>query len=253
MSLFESLWVALSTYSILPSPQFEWTERSTRYAICFFPAVGVLCGGALYLWQLVCRLLDADALLFAAVAVCLPLLLTGGIHMDGYMDTVDALASHQDRARKLEILKDSHCGAFAILYCGMYLLACLGLWHAVYLMDLARVFCPAFVLSRSLSALCAVTMPNARRAGMLCAFTEGVQKHRATAAAVITALLSGALMVVLAPVAGGVGLCLGVLTLLYYRHLAMKQFGGVTGDTSGFFLQLCELAVLAGIWIGGLL
>lgn len=55
----------------------------------------------------------------------LPILLTGGIHMDGFMDTMDALHSYQDRERKLEILKDSHVGAFACLslICEMFLYA----------------------------------------------------------------------------------------------------------------------------------
>ena len=49
MRLFESLLIALSTYSAVPVPQFEWNEKNMRYAICFFPAVGVLCGAALWL------------------------------------------------------------------------------------------------------------------------------------------------------------------------------------------------------------
>ena len=47
MAFFESLLVALSTYSAVPVPQFEWNDRNMKYAICFFPAVGILCGGAL--------------------------------------------------------------------------------------------------------------------------------------------------------------------------------------------------------------
>ena len=92
MVFFETLLVALSTYSSLPMPQFEWNEKNMRYAICCFPAVGLLCCGLLLLWNWFCGMMQVNAVLFAAVAVCLPLLITGGIHMDGYMDTVDALA-----------------------------------------------------------------------------------------------------------------------------------------------------------------
>ena len=123
MILFESLLVAFSTYSALPMPQFEWNRRNMQYAICFFPMVGLVCGLVLLGWHQLCRWQQVSEIFFAAGAVILPLLLTGGIHMDGYMDTVDALSSHQPKERKLEILKDSHCGAFAILYCGIYLVA----------------------------------------------------------------------------------------------------------------------------------
>ena len=76
--------------------------------------------------------MGGSGVLFAAAAACLPLLITGGIHMDGFMDTVDALASHQSRERKLEILKDSACGAFAVLYCGVYLLLSFALYYEGY-------------------------------------------------------------------------------------------------------------------------
>ena len=69
------------------------------------------------------------------------------------------------------------------------------------------------------------------------------------AAIVVLLVLTGALLLWQAPVS----LALALLWCLCYRHLAMKQFGGATGDTAGFFLQICELIMLAGVWIGGLL
>lgn len=251
--ILETLLVAVSAYSALPVPQFSWNEKNMRYAICCFPVVGLLCGGALLLWNWVCRSLQVSAILFAAVAACLPLLITGGIHMDGYMDTVDALASHQTRERKLEIMKDSACGAFAVLYCGVYLLLHFGLVSAVYEAGNVAAYAPVYVLSRSLSALCAMTIPNARKAGMLCAFTENTQKNRAVAAMVPVAVLAAAGLVLLDVVCGLLAVMGSILAALCYRRMAMKQFGGATGDTAGFFLQVCELAALAGVWVGGLL
>lgn len=40
MKLFEPLLIALSTYSAIPVPQFDWNEKNMRYAICFFPGGG---------------------------------------------------------------------------------------------------------------------------------------------------------------------------------------------------------------------
>ena len=54
------------------------------------------------------------------------LLITGGIHIDGYMDTMDAVHSYGDREKKLEILKDSHIGAFAVIMLVTYVLAAAG-------------------------------------------------------------------------------------------------------------------------------
>ena len=247
MTFFKTLAVAFSTYSALPMPQFPWEEQNMRYAICAFPLVGVACGAALLLWSRLCGVLGVGGVLFAAVAACLPLLITGGIHMDGFMDTVDALSSRQSRERKLEIMKDSACGAFAAIYCGVYLLLSFGLYHQIGSIGWGGGL--IFVVSRCLSGLCAITMPNARKSGMLQAFTQQVHKKRAITLLLILLLLTAAAMVLFAPVS----LVLGLLVFLWYRRFAMKQFGGVTGDTSGFFLQVCELLMLLGLWLGGLL
>ncbi len=243
MIFFETLLVALSTYSAVPVPQFAWNEKNMRYAICCFPAVGFLCTGSLLLWNDIAQLTNMNGILFAAVAVCLPILLTGGIHMDGYMDTCDALASHQSRERKLEIMKDSHCGAFAVLYCGVYLLLHFGLFYTAFGAGVVIRYAPVYVLSRVLSALCAVTLPNARKTGLLCAFTQQVHKRAATAILLVLLVLVAAGMAWVSPAA----LILGLLWTAFYRIWAKKVFGGVTGDTSGFFLQIAELVMLVGV------
>lgn len=253
MRLFESLLIALSTYSAVPVPQLDWNEKNMRYAICFFPAVGVLCGAALWLWAVLAQATGMSGVLFAAIAACLPILVTGGIHMDGYLDTVDALSSHQTCEKKLAIMKDANCGAFAVIYGGVYLLAYAGFAYEVFAAGHILLICPLFMLSRALSGLCAVNLPNARKSGMLCAFTSGVQRRTATVALTLVGLAAAAGMVWMSPTAGGMAAAFVVASALKYRRFALAQFGGVTGDTSGFFLQLCELCGLIGVWIGGLL
>lgn len=250
--MLKSLWVALSTYSAIPVPQFEWDNRTTKYVICFFPVVGVFCGLLLAAWYWLCSTLQTGGLLFSAVAAALPLLITGGIHMDGYMDTVDALSSHQSRERKLEIMKDSHCGAFAVIYCGIYLLLMVGLLHELYTQKQIWVVCPGYILSRSLSGLCAVNFSNARKNGMLADVTQNLQKNVTNLVLSIIVIVSCCGMVVLDPIPGFVGIICAFLWVLCYRHITKQQFGGVTGDTMGFFLQICEMLILAGIWMGGI-
>ena len=115
--LAESLVIAFSMYSRIPMPMVEWTERGMKYALCFFPAVGIAVGAAVAAFWYLSRLSGMGELSRICVETALPLLITGGIHMDGFLDTVDARSSHQSRERKLEILKDPHAGAFAIAGC----------------------------------------------------------------------------------------------------------------------------------------
>ena len=241
---------AISTYSVIPVPQVEWEDRAGEYALAFFPAVGLFCAAAEWGWYTLSRARGWDSILSAAVSVCIPLAVTGGIHMDGYMDTVDAVASHRERARKLEILKDPHCGAFAPLWCGMYLLMSFGLTHALFAAGTFPAVLPGYVLSRALSALCAQALPNARGGGMLYTYTGGRGRRAVLLASVATAVLSGVSMLCLSPRVGLAALTAALLTAAGYRAMALKLFGGVTGDTAGFFLTVCELAVLAGAWIG---
>ncbi|HWR23801.1 MAG TPA: adenosylcobinamide-GDP ribazoletransferase [Feifaniaceae bacterium] len=252
MRFFEPMWIAISTYSVLPAPRFDWNEKNMRFSICFLPLVGLIIGAALYLWARAAKALAVDGILFAAVAAALPILLTGGIHMDGFMDTVDALASHREREKKLAILKDPHTGAFAVVYCGVYLVLSFGLYHALFQTEGLLIVCFGFVLSRALAVLGAVTLPNARKEGMLCAFTGHAHKRVVSIAMAAVALLAMGGMVWASPAAGGFAAGFALLTFFAYRAMAIKEFGGVTGDTTGFFLQTSELALLLGAWIGGL-
>ena len=117
MPVIRSLLTAFSTYSRIPVPQVEWNEENRRYSMCFFPLVGLVIGLFLWGWLALCRCSGIGPLIRGAVAALLPLAITGGIHMDGYMDTTDALASWQPVEKRLEILKDSHAGAFAQCFC----------------------------------------------------------------------------------------------------------------------------------------
>ena len=117
MRVIRSFVIAFTTYSRVPMPQVEWSEENRKYAMCFFPLIGAVIGAALWLWLLLCDRLALGALLRGAGGAMIPLLVTGGIHMDGFMDTSDALASWQPKEKRLEILKDSRIGAFAAMGC----------------------------------------------------------------------------------------------------------------------------------------
>lgn len=246
-----SFLMAISTYSVLPVPQFEWTKENWQYAICWFPCVGIISGGLTAAWILAAGYFSISRILFACIALSIPILVTGGIHMDGFMDTVDAISSHQPREQKLEIMKDPHSGAFASIYACIYFIVSLGLFAQLGPVRAAYMICPGYVFSRSLSALCAVTIRNARGSGMLNSFTEGI--HRKKALAIIASLLaiSGAVTIAAGGPAAALPLGLGALSALWYRHFTTRTFGGCTGDTAGFFLQICELSMLAGTAIAG--
>ena len=128
MKCLESLIVAFSMYSKIPMPQITWTKENMKNTLCYFPLIGAVIGALLWLWYWLCGIAGFGVMLQAAVAVLIPVLVTGGIHLDGFLDTSDALSSWQTTERRLEILKDPHTGAFAIIACCSYFLAAFGIW-----------------------------------------------------------------------------------------------------------------------------
>ena len=130
MTLLETAAVAFAMFSAVPVPQPVWNEKNMRYALCAFPLVGVVCGLAWWGWAALAARLSFPLLLRAAGLCLAPVLVTGGIHLDGYADTCDALASCAAPEKKQEILKDPHCGAFAVIRLCTYFTAYLGLCAA---------------------------------------------------------------------------------------------------------------------------
>ena len=130
-TLLRSVAAAFSMFSALPVPQVEWNETSMRWMLAAFPLVGLVTGGACWAWQLLCGALALPDILRGAGLCLLPVLVTGGVHLDGYADTCDALASHASPQRRQEILKDPRLGAFAAIRLCCYFLASLALWTAL--------------------------------------------------------------------------------------------------------------------------
>ena len=125
--LINSIFAAFSTYSRIPVPPARWDEESLRWQICSFPLVGAVIGLIWCAAGTALRACGAHPALSGAVLCALPLLLTGGIHMDGYLDTTDAVHSWKPKEERLRILDDPHIGAFAFISGAVYLLLYFGL------------------------------------------------------------------------------------------------------------------------------
>ena len=243
----QSLIIAFAMFSRFPMPRADWREENMRYVFCWFPLVGLLIGLIEAAAYIVLERLGAGSLTRSAVLTALPILLTGGIHLDGFMDTSDARSSMGSRERKLEILKDSHIGAFAAIHLAVYMVLSLGAWSAVNRLQAALIICAGFVLSRAFSGLAAVTLPGAREKGMLATFTKPSQKQTVRLVLAVWAIAAVLFMAYMAPVTALAAACGAMLALWHYRRVALNEFSGTTGDLAGWFLQICELLILLAV------
>lgn len=243
--LLETTAVAFSMFSALPMPQFQWNKENMRYAMCAFPFIGFVIGGGVWVWSVLCYGLKFGTVLCAAGFTLIPLLITGGIHLDGLCDTADALASHAPVEKKLEILKDPHLGAFGAMSLAAYLLLQFALFTELAVTTTA-LWCLAlgFAVSRTLSGFAVATFPCAKNSGLLHTFADHTSKVRVRVfLGAFMAILSAALLV-LAGWYGAVVLGGALVLFLFYYVLSMRCFGGITGDLAGWFLQLCEIGML---------
>lgn len=243
MRLLETIIVAFSMFSALPMPAVEWNEKNRKYSLCAFPLIGAVIGLCCWLWMRLCQALAIPPLLRGAVLCALPVLLTGGIHLDGFADTWDALSSHAAPERKREILKDPHAGAFAVIHLCLYFLLSVALWMSVKeerLLPLALLFC----LSRSLSGLALTLFPLAPGSGLARSFAEAADRKRVRA---ILALLSLGLSLGLILCGAWAAVPAAALVFAAYYRICVRQFEGLSGDLAGWFLQTAELWMLAAL------
>ena len=252
VSVFRSMVMSFSLFSKIPMPHVKWEERNMRYVMCFFPLVGLVEGLLLALWVCVSGSLGVSAPLVAAGVLALPVIVTGGIHLDGYCDVHDALSSHAEPERKREILKDPHVGAFAVIGVVTYLIVYFGLacdlaasgfsngftWTVVGPLMLAPV------ISRCLSGIATLAFPKSSSKGMLSMEGSSDNKGRALGVLVVILLVTMCALLWLNPLAGSFMMVAALLTFFSLWRLSFDQFGGMSGDLAGWFLQVAELLML---------
>lgn len=243
MNVLKAIAMAFSSFSSIPMPQFAWEKNNMRYMMAAFPLIGVVIGVLVWLWCLLCTALGFNTFIQAAGYTLIPLVVSGGIHMDGFADVVDALSSHADPARKREILKDPHAGAFASIGVAAYFIAYFAFATEITPTHIVLLACIP-VLSRCLSAFATLRFKTASAEGMLATEQGNANQGVVYACAGLIGLALLVLMLWQNLVAGTALWACALLSLLGIYYLSRKQFGGMNGDLAGFFLQSTELIAL---------
>lgn len=256
MKLLRWIAVAFSMYSRIPMPVFEWKEDDMSGGMMFLPLIGAVIGAlsvGVYYLSVTLNLPQIVTILLLAL---LPILITGGFHIDGYMDMTDALRSYQPTEKKLEILKDPHIGAFAVIgVIGMGLTYCIGLGFLTEAWDIKAAVCYGliFVIARAVTGISSVMLKKAKKNGML--YEETKSKNRTgIVILLIQLLIAGGALLILKLVAGVAMIVALIVVLVYYERTTYKQFGGVTGDTAGYLITVTEMVLVvvlgAATWYG---
>ncbi len=257
---------AVQLMTRVPIPfAFAWNERIARRSIAFYPLAGLVVGVVVGLvYALSAAWVPPPAA--AALVVAAWVWVTGGLHLDGWMDTADALGSNRSRERMLEIMKDPRVGAMgvasgALLLLGKYAFVLSLLeYTAAGGVRLAAAVAAAPILARMFAPWAVVRWPYAGGSGGMGAAMRAAGVRHALAALVVgAACLAAALAlfgggaadaVMLLPLAAaGAALTAAAGALGAYR--LSRRFGGLTGDLYGALIEGLELLLLFAVVVVG--
>ena len=244
MHILKSFIIAFSIYSKIPVPQFEWKEEDMKYMLCFFPWIGAVIGGCVYFWNHFCSIFNVGTMCHILIGVAIPLIITGGFHVDGFMDTMDAFHSYQSKEKKLEILKDSHIGAFAVIMLVLYGMIYMGAFSEIVDKSLLRIVCCGFFLARCLSGISVVSFQPAKKDGILYLFASRSQKVIVKWALYLQSIACICFMLWQSLYEGVIVVVAAFFVFVYYFYRTQKELGGITGDTAGYFVLICEVSMM---------
>jgi adenosylcobinamide-GDP ribazoletransferase len=227
----------------LPLPGVHFDEKPCGHSTAFFPAVGLLLGAILAMLAWAAQWCFPDQVR-AVLLVSGMVVLTGGMHLDGFMDSVDGLFSGRTRERKLEIMRDSRVGAFGVIGAVCLLLTkytlILGLPNQVLTWMLITV--PA--VSRWGMVIAITAFPYARQEGLGKVYAVYADKKELLIATLIAALTAGLALDLQGIWLMAVG---ATFTYLACRRIT-RELGGLTGDCYGFINEMTEVILLAAVY-----
>ena len=106
-----------------------------------------------------------------------------------------------------------------------------------------KIMAVGFMVSRCFSGISVMTFPKARKDGTVAEFSKKAEEIKVRNVLIFYLVLLFILMVWIQPVMGILAFAGAALLFLYYHHMAIKYFGGITGDLAGFFLCICEVGM----------
>jgi len=240
-------WIAWRLLTVIPSPHYrEPGSEDLGKSVGFFPVVGLFLGLVLFGLDYLLRLFLPSILVNVLLLITL-IILTGALHLDGFIDTCDGLALRSSTSDRLKVMSDSRVGGFGVVGGCCLIIAKFAALAALPLGLRATSLILMPILSRWEMVYAISIFPSAKKEGMGWAIKQeanwkGLACATAFSLIIILVLLKwwGAVLVA--------ALC---LILLAFSKYLCSRFGGLTGDNYGAINEFAEVVVLILMFIVG--
>lgn len=240
---FYSFFMAWGMFLALPCPFPKWDEKARDRMLVCLPLIGLIVGGIWALCAWLAEIINCPLLISAFVLSVIPWITTGFIHLDGFMDVCDAVLSRRDLETRRKILKDPHCGAFAVI-CMVLLAACSlclfssGTVGTEKLLPLALI--PASTRACAGIAVLALKPMNTSQYSSM----DNGGKAKRLIPLIVMLVTACILPIVLCGV-NGLSPAAAAIGYALFCFYAKSKLGGMSGDVSGYSLTLGELIGIA--------
>ncbi|MBM7583839.1 adenosylcobinamide-GDP ribazoletransferase [Bacillus pakistanensis] len=256
MSYIKALLINLQFFTIIPiRKDLPMDQKHISISVGFFPILGLLLG-LIYAFfaSVLINMTPLSTLSIAFIIWLSMIVLTGGIHLDGWMDTSDAYFSYQNREKRLEIMKDPRTGAFGVISL-LILLSAKFLFIYESVVNQNELFISMLVLipiySRLFMGVVLVNIKSSKEEGLAFFFKKNCRSYTnhfyfLFIIILLTTIYFGN------PDIFFISLILLIVILLFFLILYRKikhWFGGITGDVLGATVEGGELLLWMIVWL----
>ena len=239
--LLKAFCMSFSMFCAIPTPfAHVWEDSVRSLMLVVFPFVGTVIGAIWAGAGVLMSYFGCPHLFAAAILTLLPYWLSGGIHLDGFMDCCDAVFSRRPLEKKREILKDSHVGSFAVMSLSMLLLIGFAAFASFDGSENLWILVLVATASRACSAIGVSTLRPMGHSEYAGSFQKGISKGN-----IITLALILAFCFAIGWFAFGIrGIVTVLATALGYvafTAYTFRELDGFSGDVTGLGTTMAEL------------
>ncbi len=239
--MLKGIIMCFSMYTTIPMPYIEWEEKRFPYLIMSLSFVGLVIGLIWFLFTSFLIKLNIPITIKSVLVCLIPLFLSGFIHIDGYMDTCDAIFSRASLEKKYKILKDSLVGAFAVI--GLLVIAFIYYISIYEILKNSKniiplIFIPIF--SRGITSLLIIKVSPISKEGFIATFKKDLTNRHFNIILLILTLffILGCYFNI------GKIILINIICCIVFGIFCIKDLKGISGDLCGFIITTSSTTTL---------